>query len=377
MSDLFVIVGLLLLPLSPGATKNLPGLRSWMFLPALIGLLLAARDVVVVGRPFTAIEELGAGLSPAQMLARVVLSTVCVAVLSVLVIGRDVARGRRILRWWIGGVVSSSVFALLQAIGTVPEGTLLAQVNGTDRYAGLSSHPNALAQTIVLAIPVVLYYLRASMTRNRLVAGLGFVLLIAALFQTGSRAGLLIGFAVVVVSIVHHASRTGGLRWVLPIVILATAAAVVFGPALIRGTRFVQSAGTVQSNVGRTQAIGDGWELFVAHPVLGAGLGSWVGELAPLVLLASGGVLFLVAYSTFVAAPILILWRSRQIDLAAVLLISAVAVVLLGLLNNGFTERYTFWPVLIGASLFLGPFAPPSPSDRKDDRSHTGGNLLN
>lgn len=352
LSDFFVLVALILIPFTDAFRRNASLLRAWMVLPAVVALVLTARDVIIFGRQLNMSEVNAEGLSSGQMLARIVLSTICVAIVCVVHIGGDERRGRRLLAWWVTGVVTSSAYALGQATGvfpSAPDGLFLAQINGFNRFAGFSSHPNALAQTIVLAVPIVLLSIGAKAKLRRLLAT---VVLVIALFGTGSRAGLLVGFIAVAVSALVLGRRKGVLRWTLPLVILAVAGAIVFGPRVIGGTRFAQSDGVTQSNSGRVQALGDGWELFSRYPITGAGLGSWVGELAPLVLLASGGLVLLAVYSTFAVSPLISLWRIRRQELAEALFISATMVLPLGLLNNGFTERYSFWPALIGAGVY-------------------------
>jgi hypothetical protein len=267
VSDAFVVVGLVLIPFSAATKDGRSTLRAWMVLPAFAALVLAARDVILFGRNFATPGVAEAGLSSGQMLARVVLSTICVAVLCIVVVGRHEADGRKILLGWLIGVLLSSAFSLVQGFGLLPESFVLEQVNGTGRFAGLSSHPNALAQTIVLALPLAFYELRTHSGRGRLVAVLALGLLFAAVFQTGSRAGLLIGFVVATASALISASRAQVMRWVLPMVILATALAILYGPALIGTTRFTASAGTIQSNVGRVQSISEGWLALVRGSV--------------------------------------------------------------------------------------------------------------
>ncbi len=76
-------------------------------------------------------------------------------------------------------------------------------------------------------------------------------------------------------------------------------------------------------------------------------------------MLVSGGVLFLAVYTFFLVRPITVMFADRSEALVAACLVSACLVPFLGLLNNGFTERYTFWPALIGYALSLVMSASP------------------
>ncbi|WFR68144.1 O-antigen ligase family protein [Curtobacterium flaccumfaciens] len=291
LSDLFMLFTLVLAPFTSSIIRDSPRVHAWIALPTLVALVLTARDVVISGDSLGVVDGEASGLAPGQMLARVALSTLCVSLVCMIAIGDEQSRGRKVLKWWFAGVTVSAVFAILQGLGVVPDNVVLAQINGAERFAGLSSHPNALAQTIVLALPLCSYFVNTSSPRRRWLAVLMLVLLWIALVQTGSRAGLLGGFVVTLVALIYFAARLRVLRWILPLAILGVVAALIYGPQVISATRFVPSAGTAQSNSGRVQAISEGWASFLSHPFAGAGLGSWVGELAPLVLLACGGVL--------------------------------------------------------------------------------------
>jgi len=323
-----------------------------MVFPALFALFLLARDVIVFGRPINGASDVIEGISPSQMLLRITLSTFCVAILCV----SNTIHGRRALQrtvgWWLLGIALSAVYALGQSAGILAVGDLM-QLNGTSRFAGLTSHPNALAQTLVLAIPFALLVPPGPRLRSIATRVLGLVLCGLALYQSGSRAGLLIGFVAVLLCGCIVAKRLNALRWVLPLVLIASAIGIIYGPGVIAGTRFASDSGSTASNNARVQALSDGWDGFLAHPLAGAGLGVWVGELAPLVLLVSGGTVYLAIYTFFVFKPIAVTLKYRSDFLIGACLISAMLVPILGLLNNGFTERYTFWPALLGYCLAL------------------------
>ena len=326
-------------------------MRAWMAAPLLLGILLMARDVIFLDRSLNAADDDSLGISPLQMLIRVALSTFAVAA----AVGVTAYVGKRslgrLLWTWVAGVAISAIWALAQGRGFVAPSFDLVQLNGAFRYAGLTSHPNALAQSLVLGIPVIFL---APLQSRRLSLVLRPLLLLLwgfALWQTGSRAGLLVGFLAVVVCAAARAARSGALRWALPIALVATVAAVLIGPRLIAGTRFASDSGASASNASRAAALSDGWSYFAAHPFFGAGFGVWVGELAPLVMLVSGGFVFLIAYTVFLFRPIATMRHKLSDPAVLACFISALLVPVLGLLNNGFTERYTFWPALIGMAL--------------------------
>ncbi|QKS17546.1 hypothetical protein HUN59_16210 [Curtobacterium sp. Csp2] len=326
-------------------------MKFWMFGPLVFGLLLMARDVILLDRPLNGSDDETLGISPLQMFLRVSLSTFGVAA-AVSIAGYIGRRSLIRLLWtWVAGIAVSAVWALAQGQGIVAPTLDLLQLNGAFRYAGLTSHPNALAQSLVLSIPVLFLgpvrsHRFASLIRPLLLLLWGF-----ALWQTGSRAGLLVGFLAVVVCAAAVAARSGALKWALPIVLAGVVAAVFVGPRVIAGTRFAVDSGASASDVSRAAALSDGWTDFLSSPLIGAGFGIWVGELAPLVMLVSGGATFLVVYSIFAFKPLLAMRDNLGDSAVLCCLIAGALVPVLGLLNNGFTERYTFWPALIGFAL--------------------------
>ncbi|PYY38979.1 O-antigen ligase [Curtobacterium sp. MCPF17_046] len=350
LADICLILGALLALLSSGSRIAL--IKAWMVLPALLALVLMARDVIIFGRPINGTIEVIQGISPSQMLLRITLSTLCVAVLCI----ANTSLGRpglqRLVGWWLLGIAISAAYSIGQSAGILAVGDLV-QLNGSSRFAGLTSHPNALAQTLVLALPFALLVPGRARFGSVLARVLGLVLCGVALYQSGSRAGLLVGFVAVLLCGCIAAKRAHALRWVLPLVLLAFATATIYGPGLIAGTRFASDSGSTASNTARVQALSEGWDAFLTHPLVGAGLGVWVGELAPLVLLVSGGATFLAIYTVFVFRPISVMLKYRSEFMVTACVISASLVPVLGLLNNGFTERYSFWPALLGYSLAL------------------------
>ncbi len=183
-ADVFLVLGALAALLFSGPRIAL--VKSWMVLPVLLALFLVARDVVIFGRPLDGDLTTIEGVSPSQMLLRIVLSTFCVAVLCVANTAYGKRGVQRLVGWWLAGVAVSAAYALGQSAGffAVDE---LVQLNGSSRFAGLTSHPNALAQTLVLAIPFALLVPPKLRITSLLARVLGLALWGAALYQSGSR----------------------------------------------------------------------------------------------------------------------------------------------------------------------------------------------
>jgi hypothetical protein len=348
-ADVFLLASLLVGGAWAAVARSRVQLELWIWLPTIAVIPLLGRDVIVLGLDPLAppmLGTVGEGIPPLIFAARVILSTLVVALC--LALGwRSRLFLIRVVGWWWFGAVLSAAYAILQASSIAPELDLQQTVGVTSgRYPGLASHPNALAQASTLALIAPLLFPRK---RGRdVVVGVGQVFLLASVVISGSRAGLLVG-AVVLTLVIIRVVRDR--RWwglALPATPIVLALIVAVGPGLLAQTRLSESEGTAMSNIGRAVSIDSGVSLFVANPLLGSGLGSWVGELAPLIFLASGGIVLLAAYAGFIAGPSLAFLRTgaRPIDSYVGLLVLG-AILAFGMLNNGIFERYNFWVPLV------------------------------
>jgi hypothetical protein len=329
-------------------------LHLWMFIPSVAIGLLVVRDVLVFGRPLNQSAELlssGSGASPLLIFVRIVLATLVVSVLVATLSAIDGATAMLpILKWWIFGILVSSVVAVLQD-NSVPLAFLnLVQTTSLYRFPGLTSHPNSLAQSASLALPVAIYFFATSRGASRFIQLIPVCIFVVALYAAGSRAGLGIGLAAAVVGAVWYLSRSRFMVVLAPTLLVAIAATLMFGGLIFAGTRL--SSGAADSDAGRAIALQRGFDLFLQSPLWGVGVGSWIGEAVPLIILTTGGLLLLPAYYAFFLPPLLTFWRLRAADpLYIALITSSISLVIFGFLNNGFAERYIFWPIVVGAVL--------------------------
>lgn len=340
-------VGVVVVALRRG---SLPSLKWWMVLPALVCALLVARDAIVFGQALT--DSPGVqGIGSIPMFGRLVLATAAPALIVAVVSSVDRRWLPHLATWWLFGALASALFAVAQNNGYLPEMSFLRYTIGTtsNRYPGLSSHPNALAQSIVLALTFSAYRFLAKRRFGFIQLFITLILAVMAVSISGSRAGIVMlvfaGASLVLVLLVYRSQW----YWVPPVMLLLLVVSTIVLPPALSSTRLGGNTG--QSDMGRLSAIARGWDLFTSNPVWGSGLGSWYGELSPLILLASGGVILFVSYAVFFGGLFRSIWGARSDPIAASALMGTFVVLGFLFLNNGIFERFTYWPALIAVAL--------------------------
>jgi hypothetical protein len=280
-------------------------------------------------------------------------------------------------------VASGAAIAVIDIACAVPArmGMVLPPGFVDPRLSGLSQNPNAFAFMLVLVLAGVLAL------RMRFAAGAALMAVaLVGVWFTGSRAGF------VAVPVVFAAALMLGAAWRPMLAATLAAAAFIVGAAMLQwllGLAGVVSldpeqaggiwAGSIVAVLGRTdavtiqhlQTIQDGFAIFLAHPILGAGLGAYVDEQVrttglPLVihstavwLLAETGP---VGLAVFVAAA----WRlfadavRRRGDPAATLLILMFCAFAAMSAAHEMLYQRSLW-LLLGAVLAMP--ASPQPDD--------------
>lgn len=343
-----ILTGIVAIGVALARQEVLTRIRLWMLLPALIGTLFVARDVIFFN---TSLNDTVSGIGSLPMLGRIAFATAAPAIVVAILNAVDPDWVPRLLGWWLAGTLVCAGFAILQTNGFLPDFSFLEYSIGTtsDRFPGLASHPNALAQVAVMAWPV-------SAIRYMTGARFGFLLFavctgvfLAAIAISGSRAGILLVVFLAPILLILVLGFRGKWYFAPPVLVLGVASGVVLLPGLLAGTRLGAESADA-STAGRVIAVARGWDLFATNPFWGSGMGSWYGELGPLILLTSGGVILLAAYLIFIGGQIRAMWPARSHVFAAATLLSTA--VLLGSLffNNGLLERFAYWPALIGAA---------------------------
>jgi hypothetical protein len=335
--------------------RRLP-IPGWAVLPPLALLLIALFGSVVRGDSLTspraqrawivgnAVSAEYGGALP--LVARMTLSLTAVAII---VAGASSNSKdpygvvRRIIYTWAVGAAVSSAYGVAQSLG-VQNLPFLVYYNAAGRITGLAHHPNSLGQTIALALPVLIYMASAMRGIKRVIIAFLLLISVYALYLSGSRSALLAGVALSIITFVYFVSSSK--RISVGTLLLATFAipvGFVTLPAIVEGTRFYSENGQ-KSTAARMISIQRGLDFFFSNPLFGSGVGSWTGELVPLIVLSSGGIFYAAIFYSCITHPLVMRPRSSGGALVPILVISALGVFITGLLNNGLVERYQYWP---------------------------------
>lgn len=318
-------------------------LRLWMFLPP-IGALL----IVAIGVLFR--QDTNIGL---DYIFRISFGTTLIAIL---INSERATRGAsglmRLLHWWAFGIVVNAVIVALTDSGLINIANFVNNETGTIRAIGLAFHPNSLAFSLSIALPV-LTWLWSRPGGRRLAKFIwlgGFLVCMNALYLSDSRAGLLVGASAGLVGVFIAIRGTWARLLSLPLVFFAGVALLHYVPPLLATTRFA-SRGSAASDSLRTQYNSAALDAFAAHPVFGSGFGAMTGVAIPLQLLSSGGLVLLALYTAFIAAPTLQFFSRPWGALSNYGILVVGTIVGFGLLNSALTERVTYWAPLIIASI--------------------------
>ncbi len=191
------------------------------------------------------------------------------------------------------GVILSAAAACLQWAGWLPRETS-AYWRMTGRLSGGASDPNSLGLLCALALVPVLAVALAATGRDRTVSVAAALVLAAGLLLSGSRSGLLLvlaGFALrLLLGRIPSRARRAGLA-VFAVSVLLFALFLLAGSGGSLGGRISQSFDPnlpVEYRVSARPALWRAaWNLFLRHPVEGAGMGAFSWKLPDLTAGAS------------------------------------------------------------------------------------------
>lgn len=340
-------------------------ISTWMLAPVFASVVVTAFSAVIAGD----------SSSPATDLVRVMMSTTVVAVLLTSVAdtsGRPALR--QVLGWWAAGVAVSSLASGGVSLGVLNFSGLLVQPTGL-RLSGLSSHPNSIAFSVTMALPVVLYL--ASSAKSRLLAlcwVAAFGVSIWGLVLADSRSGLLVAIPSVAVALVLSLVQSRLRLLAAPILVVAGVLAAAVVPDAVSETRLIQ--GSAQSDAGRVVYNDDALRTFAESPIFGGGFAAQSGVAVPLMVLSAGGFVLAIGYYLFVMYPLPAMWRSRRDRMAQTGILSVMVFLAFGLLNPVFAERATFWPALVAFTWVTFATAPRRVEPFSERALLTGGNTL-
>lgn len=318
-------------------------LRTWMFLPPIGALLIVATGVIFR-------QDTNIGL---DYIFRITFGTTLIAIL---INSERATRGAsglmRLLHWWAFGIVVNAAIVVLADSDLINIANFVNNETGTMRAIGLAFHPNSLAFSLSIALPVLawLWSRPGGGSLAKFIWLGGFLACINALYLADSRAGLLVGASAGLVGVFIAIRGTWARLLSLPLVFFAGVALLHYVPPLLATTRFA-SRGSAASDSLRTQYNSAALDAFAAHPVFGSGFGAMTGVAIPLQLLSSGGLVLLALYTAFIAVPTLQFFSRPRGALCNYGILVVGTIVGFGLLNSALTERVTYWAPLIIASI--------------------------
>lgn len=277
-----------------------------------------------------------------------------------LMVGFAVGRRRDAARWiamaYVAGAAVSGFVALADGLGVTAISPIFIAPGG--RQTGLTLQPNHLAAAAALALPICVWLIVQQERRSPIYGASCLTGIIIGLYESGSRGGAGASVFAVVLSLTLMRRLRRKMPLVFSGVISLTLAAVVALPALAsqvaRTTRLSgNAAGVASSNNARellaTQALHD----FVHSPLSGIGLQVTLdAHSIYLQLLAAGGVLLLSSMLIFVVGALrTALYMESADECSVALLVSLLAWLAFGTVENGLTDRYLYFPVALIVAL--------------------------
>ena len=290
-----------------------------------------------------------------------------------LVVASVATTPRRIERLIDLFVVSAAINAFVGIVDVA--GFHIAPVyGGAGRSAGLTIHPNYLALTCTLAIPLTLLWIgRGGRWRTAGLACSG--LLLAGAYASGSRAGAVTAVLGVILTMIVVPRLRTGLGFTVPAVGMVLLALVYFaGDQILEQVRISGGVGTAVNTAGsdtqRSQLAHLAIDQFQARPVSGVGY-SVIADAHSiyLQLLAAGGVIAMVSFLTYLGGLASSARRAMagpQRDVAAVLSVSIGVWLVNGIIDNQLADKYLYVlpGLLIAAAYATARIGTPEPTRR-------------
>ena len=276
--------------------------------------------------------------------------------------GDSFTQVRFLARTWVWSVALSSLLGVLDLFTPTDIGYRLTGAEFFGRAAGLTVHPNHLAVTVVMAMPVALA-LDANVRSkiSRLAGWVLVLLLLLGVLVSGSRAGIL------VVALAGILTVVAGDSWIRRRVLLMGGVWLVgiLGPALYYGQagvlliglrRLLGSVSTEDSNVERIAFLRTAMRDITEAPFLGAGFAR-IRDAHDLYLQLwhGGGLLTFVAFLVFASGTLW--WGVRTYStsdritpdhrLLGSFVVSMAVWLALGLVQNQVYDRYLYMPAAL------------------------------
>lgn len=347
IADILLLVAIGLAVIEHGIDGRRLPIPLWAVAPTLTAFFIYAGNTLLTHSTATQSEDSGVTFVTRTFLGLTLVAILCLSEVK----SFGAQRGQSLVNAWLVGILTSATIASTDSIGLTNLHSLVQHIESA-RSVGLTFHPNSLAQSAVLAIPLVAFKLAAPGTRWAMRAWWLAALFIClnALFLANSRGGLVVGLVMTAFTFTVILWR-GGNRWLAPsAVILATVFVVPAVLDLLAGTRLAAGSAAL-SDALRMSFLLEGWESFISSPLIGAGLTSGAGVMVPLYLLSLGGALLAAAYYWFIGQNVAVMLARLADPLVAACLLSGIALLAMGLANNSVNERFDYWTICIGAAI--------------------------
>ena len=275
-------------------------------------------------------------------------------------------------RWIFFGAIATIILGLANhMLGIDKEVNLLGGVQAI-RFAGAHANPNFAAAAMTTAVPLGVYVARrASGTLYRVLAILGVLAVVGAIFATYSRQAVF-ALAFVAMAVLFREVRS---RKAYAAIFGGIVAAILFTPQYywVRIWTITEILDSVQQDWSiyqRMMAFGRAWEMFKEHPIFGVGLRNFAVRSGDVMFLripshniyleiACGVGLFgLIAYLSMFYAGIRQLlagmkerWQGqdeRLKDLSFYFLVSVISALISGMFANIEFRYFTWLPLCAG-----------------------------
>jgi O-antigen ligase len=257
---------------------------------------------------------------------------------------------------------------------------------GVGRSAGLTVHPNYLALTCTIAIPLALLWIgRGGNWRKVGFAATGLLLIGA--YVSGSRAGAVTAVLGLVATMIVVPRLRPGLGFTVPAAGLVLLALFFFaGNQILQQIRLSNDVSTAVNTTGsdsqRSQLKDLAINQFESRPVQGVGF-SVIADAHSiyLQLLAAGGVIAFLSFLIYIGGLASSAWRARagpQRDIAAAISVSIGMWLLNGVIDNQLGDKYLFVVpgLLIALSYVAMPAKRPAEVDDQTPESRSGGQAV-
>ena len=244
---------------------------------------------------------------------------------------------------WIVGLMFNVFSQMLQRFG-VPNIGVLAnnQFNLSDsRFPGLASHPNALAISVCLTIPLLFF---PSMSINKFVKYPAILIMIYSVYVTGSRAGLIV-LTLILTSILLIEGKTGKVRFnrlILVSSIMSVSILLGLFVQLVASTRLSsQDVSAKASNIERLHLLRYGWEAFLHYPITGAGAS--LLKLSHNIFLQVLSSIGIFGFFSFLVFAFFLVYPNRSQTFYEKL--PAIIFIVFGFFNNSLSDFYLYFPI--------------------------------